>query len=425
MANVRAIVKDESLTFAEKMLSIKSNGQKTYRAGEIAIVKPDLTMAQDSTGPLAIKVLQDMGIQKVHDPKKILLVLDHTYPAADVKIANLHGMQRAFAFKHGCALVEGSISHQHILEEYAVPGMMLVGADSHSCQAGAVGAFATGMGSSDVAAIWASGKTWMRVPDSFKINVRGKMKKGVFARDIIIHLIGELGEDGANYTSLEWSGETVERLSIASRACIANASMECSAKNSVFFADKITKQYLKHVKRKPMHGVYPGKNAEYKDEFTIEADKLEPLVAAPNNADNVKNIREVEGTPIDQAFLGSSTNARIEDLEIGAKIMKGRKVKTRTVITPASSRIYEEAIKRGLVKIFMEAGAVFTNSTCGACVGTHLGVLGSKEVCISSSPRNYVGRMGDSSSKVYLASPATVAASAVEGKIADPRKYLK
>src|SRR5438093_69880 len=287
-----------------------------------------MAMAQDSTGPLAIKVFREMGVQKVWDPKKIHLVIDHSFPAPDEKVANLHILIREFVKQQGVRLVEGSISHQHLLENHVVPGMVLFGADSHTCQAGAIGAFATGIGSSEMAAVWASGKLWVRVPESIKINLIGQFKKGVYARDIITHFIGMVGEDGGNYKSLEWKGPGVKNLSIASRACISNNSMECGCKLSIFEVDPVTQDYFK------------------------------------------------------------------------------------------------SANQDGLVETFLESGAVFTNATCGACVGTHLGVLGENETCLSTSPRNYVGRMGATTAKIYLSSPATAAASALEGHIADPRRYL-
>jgi 3-isopropylmalate/(R)-2-methylmalate dehydratase large subunit len=330
--------------------------------------------------------------------------------------------------------IEGSISHQHILEYLATPGMMILGADSHTCQAGCVSAFATGIGSTEIAAVWATGQLWLRVPETIKINLSGTFNKGVFARDLILDYIGKVGEDGANYKALEWkfSNEHVKRqFSMDSRACISNASMECGAKISVFPTDEITTKYLDENPRinNNMGGkieIQPGNSAKYKDEFEIECDKIEPQVSGPDNIDKVHSIEELANVEIDQAFIGSSTNGRIEDLEIAAHMLKGRKVhkNTRCVVTPASVKVYEDAIRRGYVEIYLESGAVFTNATCGACVGTHLGALGENEICISSSSRNFVGRMGALSSKVYLASPATVAASAIEGKIADPRRYL-
>jgi 3-isopropylmalate/(R)-2-methylmalate dehydratase large subunit len=399
-------------------------------------------MAQDSTGPLAIRSINEMGIDKIYDPSKVLLVIDHTFPAADEKVANLHHMMRDFASKHSCMLVEGSISHQYILEFLAAPGMMILGADSHTCQAGCVGAFATGIGSTEIAAVWATGQLWLRVPETIKIKLSGNFDRGVFARDLILHYIGEVGEDGANYKSLEWkfsNDHLKKQFSMDSRACISNASMECGAKISVFPIDEITRKYLDENarineknnntdnNRGTIIEIQPGDSAKYTDEFEIQCNKIEPQVSGPDNVDKVHSVDELANLEIDQAFIGSSTNGRIEDLEVAAHILKGRKVhrNTRCIVTPASIEVYEEAIKRGYVEIYLESGAVFTNATCGACVGTHLGALGENEICISSSSRNFVGRMGALSSKVYLASPATVAASAIEGRIANPRMYFQ
>ena len=396
-------------------------------------------MAQDSTGPLAIRSLNEMNIDSLHNAAKTLLVIDHTFPAADEKVANLHAMMRDFASKHKCLLVEGSISHQYILEYLAAPGMMILGADSHTCQAGCLGAFAAGIGSTEVAAIWASGQLWLRIPETIKINLTGKFNKGVFARDLILDYIGKIGEDGANYRALEWTFSdegSRNQFTMDSRACISNASMECGVKISVFPVDVVARKYMDENPRANMDysenaytkqiEINPGNSAEYIDEFEIECNNIEPKVAGPDHIDLVHSVNELEDVEIDQAFVGSSTNGRIEDLEIAARILKGRNVhkNTRCVITPASVKVYEDAIRRGYVETYLEAGAVFTNATCGACVGTHLGALGENEICISSSSRNFVGRMGALSSKIYLASPATVAASALEGKIADPRRYF-
>src|ERR687893_625915 len=442
--HIKNIVDNDSLTFAEKIINIKSleaSSEKSTmisRSGDIVVVNVDLAMAQDSTGPLAIRSLNEMNIERLHDPARTLLVIDHTFPAADEKVANLHAMMRDFASRHTCLLIEGSISHQYILEYLAAPGMMILGADSHTCQAGCLGAFAAGIGSTEVAAVWASGELWLRIPETIGINLSGIFNKGVFARDLILDYIGKIGEDGANYKALEWKfsdGEIRNQFSMDSRACISNASMECGAKISVFPVDVISRKYLDENPRMNNNSsgssfikqieIDPGNSAEYFDEFEIECNKIEPYVSCPDHIDIVHSVNELENVEIDQAFKGSSTNGRIEDLEVAARILKGRKVhkNTRCVVTPASVGVYEEAIRRGYVETYLEAGAVFTNATCGACVGTHLGALGENEICISSSSRNFVGRMGAISSKIYLASPATVAASAVEGKIADPRRY--
>ncbi|MFL6397422.1 MAG: 3-isopropylmalate dehydratase large subunit [Nitrososphaeraceae archaeon] len=445
---IKYILDDKSLTFAEKLISMKNveiqneKSRTISMSGDIVTVDVDLAMAQDSTGPLAIRSINEMGIDKVYDPSKVLLVIDHTFPAADEKVANLHHLMRDFASKHSCMLVEGSISHQYILEYLAAPGMMILGADSHTCQAGCVGAFATGIGSTEIAAVWATGQLWLRVPETIKIKLSGNFDRGVFARDLILHYIGEVGEDGANYKSLEWkfSNDHVKKqFSMDSRACISNASMECGAKLSVFPIDEITRKYLDQNARINEKNnntdnnsgtridIQPGDSAKYTDEFEIQCNKIEPQVSGPDNVDKVHSVDELANLEIDQAFIGSSTNGRIEDLEVAAHILKGRKVhkNTRCIVTPASIEVYEEAIKRGYVEIYLESGAVFTNATCGACVGTHLGALGENEICISSSSRNFVGRMGALSSKVYLASPATVAASAIEGRIANPRRYFQ
>jgi 3-isopropylmalate/(R)-2-methylmalate dehydratase large subunit len=434
MHHLKSILDDNSLTFAEKAISIKNvemNNRK-FMAGDIVVVSVDLAMAQDSTGPLAIRSLSEMGIDKLHDPSKTLLVIDHTFPAADEKVANLHAMIRDFVSKHNCLLVEGSISHQYILEYLADSGMMILGADSHTCQAGCLSAFASGIGSTEIAAVWASGQLWLRVPETIMIKLSGAFNKGVFARDLILDYIGKVGEDGANYRALEWkfSNDYVKKqFSIDSRACISNASMECGAKVSVFPIDEITRNFLDQnprINNTEKIEIQSGSSTKFKDEFEIECNKIEAQVSGPDNIDKVHSVEELGNVEIDQAFIGSSTNGRIEDLEITARILKDRKVhkNTRCVVTPASVKVYEEAIRRGYVEIYLKSGAVFTNATCGACVGTHLGALGENEICISSSSRNFVGRMGALSSKVYLASPATVAASAIEGKITDSKRYL-
>jgi 3-isopropylmalate/(R)-2-methylmalate dehydratase large subunit len=432
---IKDIVDDNSLTFAEKAISIKNveKANKKSMAGDIVIVNVDLAMVQDSTGPLAIRSLNEMGISKLPDPSRVLLVIDHTFPAADEKVANLHALMRDFVSKHKCMFVEGSISHQYILEYLAAPGMMILGADSHTCQAGCISAFATGIGSTEIAAVWAAGQLWLRVPETIRIKLSGMFNKGVFARDLILDYIGKVGEDGANYEALEWrfSEEGVRnQFNMDSRACISNASMECGAKISVFPTDEITAKYLDENPRinNPENiKIQPGSSASYKDELEIECNKIEPKVAGPDHIDRVHTVDDVGNVEIDQAFIGSSTNGRIDDLETVARMLKGRKVhkNTRCIVTPASVRVYEEAIRRGYVEVYLESGAIFTNATCGACVGTHLGALGENEICISSSSRNFVGRMGALSSKIYLASPATVTASAIEGKITDPRRFLR
>jgi len=425
--NVEEVLDSEELTFAEKILTIKQVEPKSVkRAGEIVIVSVDLAAGQDGTAPLAIKVFEEMGGERVWDSSKILFVIDHTYPSSSAEISNLHKLMRSFARRQGIRVVEGDIIHQVILEEYVVPGMLIVGADSHTTTHGAVGAFATGIGSTELAAVMLEGKIWLKVPSTMQVRLEGSLPKGVYAKDVALHVIGEIGADGANYKSIEWTGEALSKFSVASRATLCNMSMEAGAKNAVVEHDAVTEEYLKELGRHSMAIVRSGRKAEVEDELRLECPGLEPMVAAPSRVDNVKSVREVEGTPIDQAFIGSCTNGRLEDLIEAAKILRGRKVKegVRLIVTPASRKVYLDALKLGILEILLKAGAVVTNPTCGACVGTHLGVLGEGEIAISSSNRNFVGRMGHPSSKVYLASPATVAASAIRGVITDPRDFL-
>jgi len=425
--DVKEALDSEELTFAEKILTMKQVEPKSIkRAGEIAIVSVDLAAGQDGTTPLAIKVFEEMGGERVWDPSKILFVIDHTYPSSSVEVSNLHKLMRGFARKQGIRVIEWGIIHQVILEEYAVPGMLIVGADSHTTTHGAVGAFATGIGSTELAAVMLEGKIWLKVPSTIRVRLEGSLSKGVYAKDIALYVIGEVGADGANYKAIEWTGEALSRLSIESRATLCNMSMEAGAKNAIVEYDAVTEKYLRELGRSPMAIVRSGRKAEVEDELRAECSKLEPMVAIPSRVDNVRPVREVEGTPIDQAFIGSCTNGRLEDLIEAARILRGRKVKegVRLIVTPASRKVYMDSLKLGILETLLEAGAVVTNPTCGACVGTHLGVLGEGEVAVSSTNRNFIGRMGHPSSKVYLASPATVAASAVRGAITDPREFL-
>ncbi|MBS7657935.1 3-isopropylmalate dehydratase large subunit [Candidatus Bathyarchaeota archaeon] len=422
------IIKDKGLTFSEKILSIKRVDSPGVRAlaEDIIVASVDLSMATDGTGPLAIKVFNEMNAEKVWDSNKIVLNIDHTFPPSSEQIANLHKLMREFSIKYRIPLQEGNICHQYLLERYVVPGMLIAGADSHTTTHGALGAFAIGIGSSEAAAVWASGEIWLKVPKTIKIIFEGKLPKGVFAKDLALEVVKKLGANGANYKAIEYSGELIQELSISSRATLTNMAAEAGAKAAIIEADKKTLNYLKSTERKPMLLITSGKEADYEKILSINVEELSPRVAVPHKVDNVKPIEEVEGTPINQAFLGSCTNGRLEDLEAAAEILKGRKVKenVRFIVTPASKTVFNEALKNGILEVLMEAGAIITNPTCGACVGTHLGVLGDEEVCISSSNRNFIGRMGSKTSKVYLASPATVAASAIEGVITDPRRFL-
>ena len=422
------VIADRSLTFAEKILSIKRCDEfgKIASTDEIIVAKVDLAMAHDGTAPLAIKVLKELGIKKVWDNDKIILHIDHTYPASSEQIADFHSIMRKFAIEQKCRIQEGNICHQYMLEHFVVPGMLIVGADSHTTTQGSLGTFATGVGSTEIAAIFASGKIWLKVPESIKIIFDGKLPKGVFAKDLILYMMSKISCEGANYKAIEFTGNIVKDFSISSRATLCNMSVEAGAKAGIVEMDEITKKYLISMGRKAMLRIHSGKEAEYIEIIKENVENMEPYVALPHNVDNVKAVGDVEGQPIDQAFLGSCTNGRFEDLEIAAKILNGKKVKdgVRLIITPASKLVYKTALKSGVIETLLKAGATITSSTCGACVGTHCGVLGSGEICISCSNRNFIGRMGSPKSKVYLASPATVVASAIKGVITDPRKYL-
>jgi len=423
------VLADQGLTFSEKILSLKRSDKpgKVALVNDIIVAKVDLAMAHDGTAPLAIKVLEELGIKKIWDSKKVILHIDHTYPASSEQIANFHSIMRKFAIAQGCHIQEGNICHQYMLEKFVVPGMLIIGADSHTTTQGSLGAFATGVGSTEMASIWASGKIWLKVPESIRVVFNGKLPKGVYAKDLILFTIGKISSEGANYKTIEFTGNVVKEFSIDSRATLCNMTTEAGAKAGIVEMDNITEEYLMSLGREPMIEVHAGKEAIYDKILEEDVEDMEPYVALPHSVDNVKAVGEVEGIPIDQAFLGSCTNARLEDLMITAKMLKGRKVKegVRLIVTPASKSVYKYALKNEIADILMEAGASITSPTCGACVGTHCGVLGAGEVCISSSNRNFIGRMGSRDSKVYLASPATVIASAIKGAIADPRNYLR
>jgi 3-isopropylmalate/(R)-2-methylmalate dehydratase large subunit len=317
------------------------------------------------------------------------------------------------------------IIHQLMVEKYVKPGDLVIGADSHTCTYGALGAFSTGMGSTDVAVAIALGKNWFRVPESFRVQVNGWFDSGVYAKDLILSLIGELGVDGATYKALEFHGECVENMSIDERLTVANMAVECGAKAGLFESDNRTKEFLAELGRmNDYREVKSDEEAEYEKEIYIDASDLVPKVSKPHNVDNVADVEEVAGTPVDQVYIGTCTNGRLFDLEIAAKILKGKKVRSRLLVAPASRRVYLKAMERGYLKIFVEAGGIVLPPGCGPCVGIHQGVLADGEVCLSTQNRNFKGRMGNPEAYIYLSSPATAAASAVKGEITDPRNLL-
>ena len=414
-------------TLAEKILS--EHAGKEVRAGEIAVVKVDLSYAQDGTGPLAARKVQEMGFDKVYNPQRTIFFFDHASPSPRFELSNDHSFLRDFALKTGAQVsdVGFGISHQVVAEKWVRPGDVVVGADSHTCTGGALGAFATGVGSTDAAVAIALGKIWFRVPETIRVVVEGKLPLGVYGKDIILHLIGKIGASGGTYKALEFSGDTMERLEMAGRMTIANMAVEAGAKVGLFPSDEMTKQWLNRMGRvQDFKRMIPDKDANYERTVKIDATQLKPTIACPHQVDNTKTIDELGDIKVNQVFLGTSCNGRLEDLHIAANLLKGRTIhpSTRMIVTPGSRLVYQEALKDGTMEVLVEAGALVTPAGCGGCVGLHEGVLGDGEVCLATQPRNFKGRMGSPKSFIYLGSPAVAAATAIEGKIADPRKYL-
>ncbi|MBC7128293.1 MAG: 3-isopropylmalate dehydratase large subunit [Thermoplasmatales archaeon] len=392
------------MTLSEKILSEKC-GEKV-EAGEIIEARVDKAMSHDNAA-LVIKSFKEMA-EKPWDVDRIVIILDHRVPANTIKTAENHKQIREFVKKHGIKNfydINYGICHQVMIEEgHAKKGMLIVGTDSHTTSYGALGSFSTGIGATEMAAVWATGKIWLKVPETIKFDIVGNLPKAVFSKDIILHIIGKMGCEGANYKACEFYG-IIEDMPLADKITIANMSMEMGAKVALFGGDK---------------------NDVFEKEIEIDVTDLSPQIACPHSVDNVKSVEEVEGKEIHQAVLGSCTNGRIEDLRTAAKILKGKKIakNVRMLVFPASMKIYNQAIKEGLISIFIEAGAVIMNPGCGPCLGAHEGILASGEIAITTTNRNFQGRMGAKDSEIYLASPATVAASAIEGKIADPRRFI-
>ncbi|HDI23806.1 MAG TPA: 3-isopropylmalate dehydratase large subunit [Thermoplasmatales archaeon] len=416
------------MTISEKILA-RASGKERVEAGEIVEANVDLAMSHDNAA-LVSKIFKEIGVDKVWDPDKIVIILDHRAPANIIKAAEAHKSIREFIKERGIKNfydVGEGICHQVVPEKgYVKPGMLIVGTDSHTTTYGAFGAFSTGIGATEMACVWATGKLWLKVPETIKMVINGKLQEMVTAKDVILHIIGEIGSDGANYKAIEFYGETVKNFSVSSRMTISNQAMEAGAKAAIVPPDEKTINYLRDRVRGEIEPVYSDGDANYESEMEFDVSDLEPQVACPHTVDNVKPVSEVEGIEIDQAVLGSCTNGRLEDLEIAAKILKGKRIApgVRMIVIPASREIYLEALKRGYIEIFLRAGATIINPGCGPCLGAHQGVLASGERAISSTNRNFRGRMGSPDSEVYLASPATVAASAIEGKIVDPRRVV-
>lgn len=415
------------MTLAEKILS--EHVGKEVRRGEIAVVKVDLVYTQDGTGPLAVRKIQEMGFKEVYNPKKTIFFFDHAAPSPRFELSNDHTFMRDFAKRTGSQVsdVGNGISHQVVAEREVKPGDVVIGADSHTCTGGALGAFATGVGSTDAAVAMVLGKIWLRVPDTIRVVVKGKLPTGVYGKDIILHLIGKISAAGGTYKALEFTGDTIESLEMAGRMTIANMAVEAGAKVGVFPSDEVTRNWLNRMERpQDYRKLFPDPDAVYEKTVIINAKELKPTIACPHQVDNIKIIDEIGDVKVDQVYLGTSCNGRLEDFQIAAKILKGKKIhpKTRMIITPGSRLVYLEALRDGALETLIESGAIAMPPGCGACVGLHEGVLGDGEVCLATQPRNFKGRMGSPKSFIYLGSPAIAAATAIESKIADPRKYL-
>ena len=412
------------MTLAEKILAAHS-GKKKVTAGEFINCKVDLVMANDVTAPIAIHEFRKLGV-KVFNPKKIVFVPDHFTPNKDINSAEQVKMVREFARKEGVGFFEmGRVGIEHVLLPdmgIVLPGEVVIGADSHTCTYGAIGAFSTGMGSTDIASAMATGDIWMKVPQTIKFIFHGKLNKWVSGKDLILHTIGQIGVDGALYASMEFTGEAIDNLSMSGRFTIANMAIEAGAKAGLFKVDKKTLEYLAPRAKRKFKVYEPDADAEYAQVFEWDASKIEPIVAFPHLPSNIKPISKVGEVKIDQAVIGSCTNGRLEDLKIAAKILKGKKIhpNVRCIILPGTQDIYLEAMKLGLMETFVKAGAVFSTPTCGPCLGGHMGVLAAGERAIATTNRNFVGRMGSPKSEVYLANPAIAAASAIAGRIISP-----
>jgi 3-isopropylmalate/(R)-2-methylmalate dehydratase large subunit len=417
------------MNIAEKILA-SASGRDEVKPSEIIDARVDMAMANDITCPLAIKAFKEIGISKVWDRKRIVMILDHQVPADSVSSAELHKIMRTFAKEQNIPLFYdvgfGGVCHQVMVEKGHVrPGELVVGADSHTCTYGCLGAFATGIGSTEMAAVFATGTIWLRVPSTVRINSTGRFQKFVTPKDLILYVIGKVGADGANYRAVEFTGPSISRISVSGRMTLCNMTVEMGAKTGLINPDEVTLEYIKAVTEKPFKILTSDPDASYEKTVEVNLEKLEPQVACPHSVDNVKPVKDVEGTKIDQAFVGSCTNGRLEDLEQAAKFLNGRKVAkdVRLIVIPASQEVYMQALQRGLFEVFVKAGAFMCNPTCGACFGGHMGLLAPGEVCVSTSNRNFEGRMGSPEAQVYLASPATVAASAIAGKIVDPAGF--
>ncbi len=418
------------MTITEKILAAHS-GRDSVVPGEIVNAKLDLIVCHDVTTPPAVAMLRKLGINKVHDPSKILVTPDHFVPNKDIKSAELSKYLREWRIEQGIEryyeVGNHGICHAIAPEQgHVIPGQTIVCGDSHTTTMGALGTFASGVGSTDLAAALATGELWFKVPESMLFELTGSLPHGVYSKDVILYIISKIGVDGARYKAMEYRGEGLKSLSMEARFTITNMAIEAGGKSGIMPADSVAEDYVKARTKEPYTIYNSDEDANYLERFTINLSELEPIVALPSLPSNGKFISQVERVKMDQVYIGSCTNGRIEDLRIAASVMKGHKVAdgTRAIVVPATTEVWKMAMREGLLEIFADAGCVVSTATCGACLGGHMGVLGADETCLSTTNRNFTGRMGSPQSKVYLASPATAAATAITGVITDPREFM-
>lgn len=410
------------LTLVEKILS--EHAGKEVHADELIISKVDVCAVQDGTGPLTVQEFKKLGKEKLNNPERTILFIDHASPSPRKELSNTHMVLRDFSKEYGAVLsdIGEGVCHQRLVETFVNPGEVLVGADSHTCTSGALGAFATGMGSTDVAVAMALGKTWLKVPRTFKIVINGKLKDGVFSKDLMLHIIGLIGADGATYRALEFCGSTIENMSMSERFTLSNMAVEAGAKCGLIVADETTKAYLKSRGREDKYRqILPDADAIYERIIEIDANDVERTVSCPHTVDNTKTVKELNHIKVNQVYVGTCTNGRFEDMRVVASILKGKKVNkdVRMLICPASPDVYKACLKEGLLEIFMDANAVILPPGCGPCVGVHAGTLGDGEVCLATQNRNFQGRMGNTKGEIYLASPYVAAYTAINGFISE------
>ncbi len=414
-------------TIAEKILSTHSGVDA--KAGQIVVCDIDFCMGQDGTTGIIIDSFNELGAKKIFDPEKFAVIIDHSSPSPNSGVSAVHKKIRDFTKKYGIRLYDigEGVCHQLMPEQgLVVPGDLVMGADSHTCTYGAINVFSTGVGSTDLAICAASGKNWFKVPETIKFVCDGSLPKGVYAKDLMLYIIGDVTADGCTYKSAEFCGSTIDDLSIESRFTISNMAIEMGAKCGIMLWDKKTEEWVSKHSKKKQHPVFPDSDAVYADIKEYDFSDLSPQIARPHTVDNVWAVEEVEGLEIHQGLIGTCTNGRLEDFVIAAEILKGRKIKKgcRLIVAPSSKQVYLDMIKTGVLETLVNAGAAVVTPGCGPCVGTHNGVPSDGERVISTANRNFKGRMGNVNAEIYLGSPATVAASMIEGKIADPRKYV-